>query len=301
MDYDKIGNLISSLRKEKGLTQVELANKLRITDRAVSKWERGLGCPDVSLLDDLSRILDISIIEILKGRRLDKDEIIDNKKIIESMNYSKESTNNKTKDIVNKVIITLIILISLLLVFFNLKSMYYINKKYYGSYTYETDMSMFEDNKKYIEIIKNNQGIYSDEDYKKILEYINELDNNLKTINSEYYYSKKYFNYNEMVAFSGLQSRYGYQYALFNDINNIYYVIHKYDPSIISNILEYSMYNTKLIEFNIGLVNELSKAYDYNQGLSSSVANSVYVLISMEYKRDSILLKDIIKVGEINE
>ncbi len=57
MDYQKTGNLIAGLRKEKNMTQKELADKLGITDRAVSKLERGLGCPDISLLDDLSRIL----------------------------------------------------------------------------------------------------------------------------------------------------------------------------------------------------------------------------------------------------
>ena len=50
MNYDKIGKFITTLRKSKGLTQKDLANHLNITDRAVSKWERGKGCPDVSLL-----------------------------------------------------------------------------------------------------------------------------------------------------------------------------------------------------------------------------------------------------------
>ena len=75
MENQKIGNFIKELRKEKNLTQKELADKLFITDRAVSKWERGLSCPDISLLDDLSNILGVSVIELLKGRRLDKDEV----------------------------------------------------------------------------------------------------------------------------------------------------------------------------------------------------------------------------------
>ena len=53
MDYDKIGKFIAASRKEKELTQNELAEKLNITDRAVSRWERGKGCPDISLLEDL--------------------------------------------------------------------------------------------------------------------------------------------------------------------------------------------------------------------------------------------------------
>ena len=49
MNYEKIGEFISSKRKEKNMTQSDLAKKLGVTDKAVSKWERGLGCPDVSL------------------------------------------------------------------------------------------------------------------------------------------------------------------------------------------------------------------------------------------------------------
>ncbi|MBE6865446.1 MAG: helix-turn-helix transcriptional regulator [Ruminococcaceae bacterium] len=50
MDIAKIGNFIKELRKEKGYTQKELAEKLHITDRAVSKWERGLSAPDLPML-----------------------------------------------------------------------------------------------------------------------------------------------------------------------------------------------------------------------------------------------------------
>lgn len=69
MDCKKTGRLIFSLRKEKKLTQKELAEKLNITDRAVSKWERGLGAPDISLLKPLSEILEVSINEILIGEK----------------------------------------------------------------------------------------------------------------------------------------------------------------------------------------------------------------------------------------
>ena len=54
MDCEKIGKLIRSLRRERGLTQLGLAEQMHISDKAVSKWERGLGCPDVSLLPELS-------------------------------------------------------------------------------------------------------------------------------------------------------------------------------------------------------------------------------------------------------
>ena len=57
MDYHKVGTLISSLRKEKGYTQKQLAEMIQVSDKAVSKWERGMGCPDVSLLGELSAAL----------------------------------------------------------------------------------------------------------------------------------------------------------------------------------------------------------------------------------------------------
>lgn len=67
MDCDKVGKLILGLRKEKGLTQKQLADMMNISDRTISKWERGLGCPDVSLLHELSNTLGVNIEKILMG------------------------------------------------------------------------------------------------------------------------------------------------------------------------------------------------------------------------------------------
>lgn len=67
MDCGKIGGLIGRLRRERGMTQRELADRLQVTDKAVSKWERGLGCPDVSLLTDLSAALGVDLSALLAG------------------------------------------------------------------------------------------------------------------------------------------------------------------------------------------------------------------------------------------
>lgn len=56
MDCRKVGKLIFSLREEKNMTQKEVAEAMNISDKTISKWERGLGCPDVSLLSELSRV-----------------------------------------------------------------------------------------------------------------------------------------------------------------------------------------------------------------------------------------------------
>lgn len=67
MDCNKVGKLILTLRQEKGMTQKALADEMNISDRTISKWERGIGCPDVSLLRELSDILEVDIEKILSG------------------------------------------------------------------------------------------------------------------------------------------------------------------------------------------------------------------------------------------
>ena len=70
MEQAMIGKFISACRKEKGLTQMQLAEKLNITNRAVSKWETGKSMPDVSLMLDLCNILGITVNELLSGERI---------------------------------------------------------------------------------------------------------------------------------------------------------------------------------------------------------------------------------------
>ena len=70
MDLIKIGKFIADFRKSKNITQEALAEKLYITDRAVSKWERGLSLPDADKMLDLCNILDISVNELLIGEKI---------------------------------------------------------------------------------------------------------------------------------------------------------------------------------------------------------------------------------------
>lgn len=80
MDNVKIGNLIYKLRKEKQMTQLQLAEQMNISDKAVSKWERGLGCPDISLLPELSKIFDVDLEKLLSGNLEDNDVLGGNMK-----------------------------------------------------------------------------------------------------------------------------------------------------------------------------------------------------------------------------
>ena len=74
MDYEKIGALIRRLRTRQGLTQRQLAGQLEVSDKAVSKWERGQGCPDVSLLPRLAQTLGVELEGLLSGELSERDQ-----------------------------------------------------------------------------------------------------------------------------------------------------------------------------------------------------------------------------------
>lgn len=75
MDAKKFGTFIATLRKENNMTQVELAQKLQVTDKAVSKWERGLGFPDINTIEPLADALGVSVLEIMRSERIAEAEI----------------------------------------------------------------------------------------------------------------------------------------------------------------------------------------------------------------------------------
>lgn len=87
IDHQQFGQFVSQLRKERGLTQRDLAEQLNISDKAVSKWERGLNLPDISLLLPLAELLGVSAPELLKGERLP-----------ENSTFSKEDVENMMRE-----------------------------------------------------------------------------------------------------------------------------------------------------------------------------------------------------------
>lgn len=74
MKKQTLGMIIASQRKEKGLTQLELAEQVGVTDKAVSKWERDLSCPDVGTIPKLAEIFDISVDELMQGKTAKEKE-----------------------------------------------------------------------------------------------------------------------------------------------------------------------------------------------------------------------------------
>ena len=102
MDNLKFGSFIKELRKEKNMTQKELAKKIGLTDKAISKWERGLSFPDITMLNSLAEVFDVDVSEILNGER-GKEKINDQdieKKIqeaVEKVTLKKEKRERRIK------------------------------------------------------------------------------------------------------------------------------------------------------------------------------------------------------------
>ncbi len=70
MDAQKFGTFIAVCRKEKNMTQADLAAELQVTDKAVSRWERGIGFPDINTLEPLADALDVSVLELMRSERI---------------------------------------------------------------------------------------------------------------------------------------------------------------------------------------------------------------------------------------
>lgn len=100
MKQKTIGEFIASCRKEKGLTQEELALKLNVTSKTISRWETNITMPDLSLLKSISECFDISDSELLNGRKMNRKELLELKETIDNLlNYGVKE--NKTK--INKI------------------------------------------------------------------------------------------------------------------------------------------------------------------------------------------------------
>lgn len=190
MNDNNIGRFIALKRKEKGLTQQELGDKLYVTDKAVSKWERGISFPDITLLKKLAKILDVSIEDILEGQNVSRKINLDSK--IREVQLSIEKRNKKKR---KKLIVGIIVLSMMLITV--------IFKNINAGYTIKTINYKHADRKiklgipKYSFLIKNNDRSYSIKNLRgsNILE--NEIKRYLKTLkysncnNTIYYYNEK--------------------------------------------------------------------------------------------------------------
>ena len=117
MNTYQFGTFLSQLRKEKGLTQLQLAEKLNVTDKAISRWETGKNFPDIEIFEDLSKILDVSISELLEGKRIEKENLftVSEEHIVTQIKKNRKSSKNY------RIIICVILIISVIFGYIALK------------------------------------------------------------------------------------------------------------------------------------------------------------------------------------
>ena len=116
MDKAQIGNKIKKLRKIQNLTQKQLADKLYVSDKTVSKWERGINLPDLTMFESLSIELNCSVIELLGLNDKNNEEII---KEVNEMHLEKEKIKINNIKRIGFMILMIIFLLCLLNAFYN--------------------------------------------------------------------------------------------------------------------------------------------------------------------------------------
>ncbi len=112
IDQEKTGRFIADLRKEKNLTQKQLADMLNVSDKAVSRWETGRGFPDISSLEDIAAALDISPAEILKGEHIPTEVSAEEARLLanDGLTLAKELLKKKTiRNILTGFLVSLIL------------------------------------------------------------------------------------------------------------------------------------------------------------------------------------------------
>ena len=138
MNQEKIGKFIAKCRKDKNLTQEELAEKLGVTNKSISRWENGKTMPDYSILKDLCNILEIDVNELLAGEKIKKEDIqnysIDNLDLILKEYYKMKKQKNILK--------TTIIIIGSIIIFGYL---FLLCLGYYNKYEITTDINNYQE------------------------------------------------------------------------------------------------------------------------------------------------------------
>lgn len=231
MNYKKIGDFISNQRKEKGLTQKQLAAKLFITDKAISKWERGLSIPDIEILDKLSKEFDITIEEIIAGEKGNKQKL----NIEEEIKKITNEINIQNKKSKIKLLLTFLIIIIILLyfVFKFIYLGYYLKEVEYHNTYINTNIKLGIPKTSFM--MKVNDQSYSFKNLRSTNTLKSEIKDYLKTLKYKTCNETIYY-YNESEEFSIID------YSITDNIlySTITYQIVKNDFCYTKRIKEYS-------------------------------------------------------------
>lgn len=187
MEQEKIGKFIAQCRKEKNLTQAELAEKLNITNKTISKWETGRGMPDSSMLLELSKALDINVNELLTGEKI--GDVNYKEKAEENIiSISKEKDKSKRK--LKKALIFFCIIIT---IFITIIILYFIKSFFIPLYKYKQNKNQYfiKDNTQVAvnNIVVEFKGLDYNKDtrkYKATFDFITKNNVGLNSLNFDY-------------------------------------------------------------------------------------------------------------------
>lgn len=298
MNYKEIGLFISKKRKELNMTQKELADKLNVTDKAVSKWERGLGCPDISILEVLSNILGVSILELLKGRNIEGEVI----PVVEAddylkntINYSKKSLNKKILDLLTIIIVG----ITSFIVIININHIMYLNKEYEYDFSNNEileDINKIENN---INKIKNTNNIFDNTDYKNLNELLNSYYNKIINNSILKYNGIKKFKLKDLNQLDN-------ELPGFLEILSGYKILEKYDfkqkqyEELLSILLASKTFNLTFM-YNEPLLSYKYQFLDSNDIFYTDKVTPRIIEFKYRVKEFLYLTNKIIEVGEYYE
>lgn len=102
MDSQKFGAFVAQCRKDKNMTQADLAAKLNVTDKAISRWERGVGFPDINTIEPLAAALDVSVAELMKSERIKEPEVpvtTNNEIVNNTLNLAENQIRQERKNV----------------------------------------------------------------------------------------------------------------------------------------------------------------------------------------------------------
>jgi len=217
MNYKKIGEYIANKRKEKNLTQQELADKMHVSVKAISKWECGKGIPEISNLQILAKNLDVSIIDILNGKDSKKEDVV--------VEYVKKENKKKNTKI---WFLTCLILLLVILFAFGLYFVNNYNKIYAYRLSGESEHFSFDSGfvlaSNYNNIISTGNLRFKDREYEKKF-YITSIDficNDKRIMGSNALIDKTFLNIEKSGYNDLLKDRIDEDSKLVININYIY-------------------------------------------------------------------------------
>ena len=285
MDNLKTGKYIQKLRQEKNLTQNDLAKKLFISDKAISKWERGLCAPDISLLEKLAEILDTSVIELLRGERLNNNSINKND-ALNTINDIKEITTKSNIKKIDKIFMCLLIILILYILLLFINPIKYQKYKLCFENIKSNEIANFENNSK---IILNNRGKFNQSEYRKRTNWINSS------------YTVRNIEYDKNIMKK--------QCLSFDEIYELIYTNNTIpvDENINNLLGKYKIQNINYDPFD----KEIFEQYIYSIYINKNPKNITFdasntmkdyiIYIDNLYKNYNTILKELMKAGEIYE